>query len=122
MEMIGRLAIVQGDGLADKVRGGFGLALLQCNHAQQMQGVHALWIGSQGFAVKRGSLLQLAAAVQADRFREHAANIQTRQFCAFPGLPVRTLCTATQPPCAVGKFIAVEASRSAGRLACIDFV
>ena len=62
MEMIGRLAIVQGDGLADQFRGGFGLALLQRNHAQQMQGVGAVRIGGQDFAVKRGSLLQLSGS------------------------------------------------------------
>jgi len=70
MEMIGRLVIVKGDGLADQFRGGVGLALLQGNHAQQMQGVRAVRVGAQDGTVKRGRLIQLSGLMQADRFDE----------------------------------------------------
>src|ERR1044071_6322843 len=49
-----------------------------------MQGVGAVRVGSQGLSVKRGGPLQLSAAVQTNRFGEHASNIQTRQCGASP--------------------------------------
>ena len=56
-----------------------GLALLQSNDAEEMKCVRAVRIGGQDSAIKRGRLLQLAAAVQAHRLGERASDIETRQ-------------------------------------------
>jgi hypothetical protein len=40
--------------------------------------------------------------VQTHRFGEHASNIETRQYCAFPGQLSNMLCTAAQLPRDVG--------------------
>jgi len=66
--------------LADQVRGGFCLALLQSNHAQKVQGVRAIWIGGQDLAVQRGRLLQLSACMQPHGFGEHHSNIGICQY------------------------------------------
>ena len=121
MGMIGRLAIVEGDGRGCKFHGGLGLALLQSNHAQQMQGVRAIRMDAQDFAVKRGGLIQLPRLMQAHRFGERDPNIETRQGCAFPRLP-HHLCSA--PQCSIFRMLKLVAAEAlTARIALdIDFV
>ena len=70
MGMIGREAVVNGDGCGRKFGGGAGLVLLQGNHAQEVQGVRVIWLDSQDLAIKLGSLIELAGLMQAHRFGE----------------------------------------------------
>jgi hypothetical protein len=61
--------------------------------------------------------------MQAHRFGEHASNIETRQGCAFPGLPLRIRSALQQSGRAMlANVTAPHALCGAGRLACIDFV
>jgi hypothetical protein len=73
-----------------------------------MQTVCVIWIDGQNLAVKRDSLFQLPALMQAHCFSEQAFNMETSQPCAFP---LKTLCTAALRPRDVDKRSAAEALR-----------
>lgn len=68
--MIGRLAIIEADGFSDQLGTGLGPALLQSNHAQQMQCIRVIRVDCQDVTVKGGSLFQLSATMQTHGFGE----------------------------------------------------
>jgi hypothetical protein len=123
MGMIGRLAVVDGNGLGDKLLGGLSLALLQGNHAQQVQRIRAIRMDGQDLAVESGSLFQLSGLVQPYRLGEQASTIKAGQACAFPGQLLR-ICSAPQhvDGAILANLVAAEALSGADRLAYIDFV